>query len=130
MKPVPTAVKKLRGTLQPCRNTPELQVKPITEPPEAPRTLNVDGVLLWDRMAATLVKNRVLAVEDLAALELLCASWGLIRQKLLQGIMPTAAELGAIRLLFCEFGMTPASRRKVPPAAPEKKTNPFARFAK
>ena len=128
MKAIPSAVKKLRGTLQPCRNTPELQVNTLPAAPEPPDTLNIDGATLWRQMAGTLTANRALAAEDLPALELLCGAWAAVRAKIRNGIAPTAAEMGAIRLLFVEFGMTPASRRKVQPAAPEKKTNPFAKF--
>ena len=130
MKTVPRNFKKLRGTLQPCRDKPELEVTTLPAAPEPPDTLNLDGAALWRQMAGTLTANRVLSAEDLPALEMLCGAWAAVRAKIRNGIAPTAAELGAIRLLFCEFGMTPASRRKVPPAPPEKKENPFARFAK
>ena len=130
-KPTPPHLKVLSGTSRPDRDpvdVPEFDV--ITEFPPPPITLNVDGVEMWNNMGPQLVAARVLQVVDLYSLEQLCYSWQRFRKKALGGFELTAAEDTALKSLFSEFGMTPASRRKVASSGEGKKQNKFANNGK
>lgn len=81
---------------------------------------------MWNRLGPQLVAARVMQVVDLYSLEQLCYSWQCFRKKAKAEIEPTAAETTALKSLFSEFGMTPASRQKVSSGSERPKGNKFA----
>ena len=126
-KPTAPHLKVLAGTARPDRevaDAPEYDL--IEEFPEPPQHLNPDGVEMWRNLGPQLVSARVLQVVDLYSLEQLCFSWQRFRQKAKAGMELTAAEDTALKSLFSEFGMTPASRRKVASGGEKPKGNKFA----
>ncbi|MCY1297950.1 putative phage terminase, small subunit, P27 family [compost metagenome] len=126
-KPTAPHLKVLAGTARPDRevlDAPEYDL--IEEFPEPPQHLNPDGVEMWRNLGPQLVAARVLQVVDLYSLEQLCFSWQRFRQKAKVGMELTAAEDTALKSLFSEFGMTPASRRKVASGGEKPKGNKFA----
>lgn len=85
---------------------------------------------MWGDLGRQLVAAKVLQVVDLYSLEQLCFAWQRFRAKAKAGMDLTAAEDTSLKSLFSEFGMTPASRRKVPVGSDEKARNRFAQNGK
>jgi len=126
-KPTAPQLKVLAGTTRPDRevtNAPEFDL--IDDFPAAPQHLNVDGSEMWKSLGHQLVAARVLQVVDLYSLEQLCFAWQCFRKKAKADMESTAAETTALKALFSEFGMTPASRRKVSSGSEKPKGNAFA----
>ena len=67
---------------------------------------------------------------DLFSLEQLCFQWQCFRRKAKASIESTAAETTALKALFSEFGMTPASRAKVSAGQEKAKGNKFGNNGK
>lgn len=127
-KPTAPALKVLAGTARPDREVPDApEYDLIDDFPEAPQHLNPDGVEMWRTLGPQLVAARVLQVVDLYSLEQLCFAWQRFRQKAKAGMELTAAEDTSLKSLFSEFGMTPASRRKVASGGEKPKGNAFAK---
>lgn len=126
-KPTAPHLKVLAGTDRPDREMPDApEFDLIDDFPEAPQHLNPDGAEMWATLGPQLVAARVLQVVDLYSLEQLCFAWQRFRQKAKAGMELTAAEDTALKALFSEFGMTPASRRKVASGGERPKGNAFA----
>ena len=126
-KPTAPNLKVLAGTTRPDRevtDTPEFDL--IDDFPDAPQHLNRDGAEMWESLGRQLVAAKVLQVVDLYSLEQLCFAWQCFRKKAKADMEATAAETTALKALFSEFGMTPASRRKVSSGGEQKKGNAFA----
>jgi phage terminase small subunit len=125
-KPTAPSLKLIAGTARPDRATPDApEYDLVNEFPAAPQHLNPDGMEMWHNLGPQLVGARVLQVVDLYSLEQLCFAWQRFRQKAKAGMELTAAEDTSLKSLFSEFGMTPASRRRVVSGAEEKKGNQF-----
>ena len=126
-KPTPTNLKVLAGTVRPSREVPDVPEFDLVEHfPSAPQHLNVDGMTMWSQLGPQLVAAKVLQVVDLYHLEQLCFAWQRFRMKAKAGMDITAAEDTALKALFSEFGMTPASRRRVSAGAEKPKANKFS----
>ena len=126
-KPTPPGAKVITGTFRKDRvNENAVDFEIVEEFPHPPQHLNLDGVEMWEKLGPQLVASRVLQVVDLYALEQLCCSWQRFRAKMKAGMEPTAAEDNAMKSLFAEFGMTPASRAKVTSSSDKKPANKFA----
>ena len=126
-KPTAGNLKVIQGTFRKDReaiNAPEFDIVELF--PEPPGHLNADGVAMWNDLGKQLVAVKVLQVVDLYLLEQLCYSWQRFRQKARAGTELTAAENGAMKSLFCELGMTPASRSKVTAGGEKPAGNKFA----
>ena len=135
-KSLPTAVKKLRGTLRPGRvNKAEPQV-PAGIPKRPPWLKDRISIGLWKELAYLLGNMRVLTVADTAALCLLCstyAEWrraseivrtegftyevktreGEVTHRRRPEVEAAANAAERLRRLLVEFGLTPSSRVKV-----------------
>ena len=130
-KPIPVNLKVIAGTARPDRDQvqgPEFDL--VEDFPHAPQHLNPDGASMWDELGRQLVAAKVLQIVDLYSLEQLCFAWQRFRQKAKAGMEMTAAEDTSLKSLFSEFGITPASRRKVPAGSNEKARNRFTQFGK
>lgn len=126
-KPTAPHLKVLAGTDRPDREMPDApEFDLIDDFPGAPQHLNPDGAEMWGTLGPQLVAARVLQVVDLYSLEQLCFAWQRFRQKAKAGMELTAAEDTSLKALFSEFGMTPASRRKVASGGERPKGNAFA----
>lgn len=126
-KPKAPALKVLAGTNRPDREVPDAPEFDLIEKfPGAPQHLNVDGAEMWNNLGPQLVSARVLQVVDLYALEQLCFAWQMLRKKAKAEMEATSAEHTALKALFSEFGMTPASRQKVSGGGEKPKGNKFA----
>ncbi len=130
-KPTPPNLKVLAGTTRPSREVPDApEFDLVTEFPEAPQHLNVDGCAMWRELGPQLVAAKVLQLVDLYHLEQLCYAWQRFRAKAKAGMDITAAEDTALKALFSEFGMTPAARRRVATAGEKPAGNKFSDLKK
>lgn len=113
-KPTPPNLKILSGTLRADRLSPDMpEFDLVDEFPSPPIHLNIDGAEMWNSLGRQLVAARVLQTVDLYCLEQLCVTWQMFRKKAKAEMELTSAEAMAMKALFSEFGMTPASRNKV-----------------
>lgn len=131
-KPTAPALKVIAGTARPDREVPDAPEFDLVEDfPEPPQHLNVDGAAMWTDLGPKLVAAKVLQVVDLYALQQLCYAWQRAVAKQKAGMDITAAEDTALKALLSEFGMTPASRRKVAQGGDKKKPgNKFGALGK
>ena len=128
---VAPSLKVLAGTARADRQTPDApEYDLVSDFPDAPQHLNADGAEMWCNLGRQLVKAKVLQTVDLYSLEQLCFAWQRFRQKAKAGMELTASEDNALKVLFSEFGMTPASRRKVSASGEKAKGNPFEKNGK
>ncbi|WP_027949862.1 P27 family phage terminase small subunit [Haliea salexigens] len=126
-KPTAPNLKVLAGTDRPDRSVPDApEFDLVSKFPEPPQHLSTDGAEMWNQLGPQLVAARVLQVVDLFSLEQLCFAWQMFRKKARAGMESTAAENSALKGMFSEFGMTPASRRKVAAGGEKPKGNKFA----
>ncbi len=73
-KPLPTAVKRLRGTDQPCRSNPS-EPPVIPGAPDPPEFLDDVARAEWDRLVPELVRRGLLEVIDRAVLTTYTTAW-------------------------------------------------------
>lgn len=126
-KPTAPALKVIAGTARPDREVSEApEFDLVTDFPDPPIHLNADGAGMWRDLGPQLVTAKVLQVVDLYALQQLCYAWQRAVAKQKAGMDITAAEDNALKALWSEFGMTPASRRKVSAGGDAKAGNKFA----
>ena len=125
-KPTAPALKVIAGTDRPDREAPDApEFDLVEEFPDPPQHLNADGAAMWSDLGPQLVRARVLQVVDLYALQQLCYAWQRAVAKQKAGMDITAAEDNALKALWSEFGMTPASRRKVAAGSEKPAGNKF-----
>lgn len=90
-KPTPTAIKQLRGTVQPCRTNPkELVLDPVSKLPNAPRWFSVTAKTIYKTKGNQLKEIGVLTVLDLELFISFCREYA--------DYLDTAAELEKIPL--------------------------------
>lgn len=127
-KPTAPALKLLAGTNRPDREVPDAPEFDLIEKfPAAPQHLNPDGAAMWKDLGSQLVAAKVLQTVDLYMLEQLCVAWQIMRKKAKADMESTSAEHMALKALLSEFGMSPASRRKVTSGGEKPKGNAFAK---
>ena len=127
-KPIPNALKRQKGTDQPCRmNVDTLQFptpeRGDSDPPSCVK--NEYALEMWDDMHPMLMANKVLTKADLRQLAVTCMFWGQIALDSAAGRPISAANASEMRKQFAEFGMTPSSRARVG-ASSEVKENKFS----
>lgn len=126
-KPTAPALKVIAGTDRPDREAPDAPEFDLVEDfPDPPQHLNVDGASMWSDLGPKLVAAKILQVVDLYGLQQLCYAWQRAVAKQKAGMDITAAEDMALKAMLSEFGMTPASRRKVTAGGEKKTGNKFS----
>lgn len=126
-KPTAPNLKVLAGTNRQDREVADAPEFDLVEHfPDPPDYLEKDGTAMWNDLGPQLVAAKVLQAVDLYSLEQLCVAWQSFRRKARAGMEATAAENTALKSLFSEFGMTPASRRKVTAGEKKETGNRFA----
>lgn len=122
---VPTALKVLRGTDQPCRRNnsePELE-KPLNLKP--PTWLKKEGRKEWIRLAQMLADAGVLKEPDLFVFAQYCKLCGHIIELFCKAQKPVPdSALSQLRYLSSLFGLDPSTRSKIV-ATPTTKKNKF-----
>jgi phage terminase small subunit len=124
----PRSVKAFKGTLQPCRDRPELELPPVSAVPEPPAFLDVCAAQEFDRVAGMLFRIGALSDGDLGLLTAYAATWSGLVKQWENHVRPTAAELTAFRQIASELGLSPRSRASLPPPNNQAPHNPFARL--
>ena len=128
MKRKPRGLKMLQGTDRPDRDYGEVELPApnSTEPPDW--LTSPEAVDEWRRIVAVLLPGHVLSQGDMTPLGHLCnmhaavvAQWG-------TGAPPAPPVLGQLRLMYGEFGLTPASRTKAATVPEDAKGNAFAKL--
>ena len=132
-KPIPTAIKEMKGTIEKSRILAnEMTVTINTEIPEPPEELNNEAVKIWNEVCRELKNNGLLAVVDLGLVQAYCTElaqykeavrqikrtsplikspsgypmvspWQTIRRQSLKAAM----DLGQL------FGVTPSARTRI-----------------
>lgn len=148
-KRLPTNLKVLRGTDQPCRMNPA-EVKPDSDQLEPPLELSAMARVHWDDISKKLAKAGLLTNLDVTALTMYCeayATWADATENIRKfGTIIKTPKTGypmpspylqvankafeQMKSLLTEFGMTPAARAKVPANLDKPKANPFAKNAR
>lgn len=128
--PKPHAMKVVAGTARADRQEPPTvpEYDLVSEFPDPPQHLTPDGAEMWRNTGPQLVRAGVLQVVDMSQLEQLCFAWQQFRKKAKADMDVTASEHNALMALFTQFGMSPASRRRVMGKVDDSK--PANRFAK
>ena len=130
-KPKTNQQKKAQGETRPCRLADNIVEFPVVDAvPDVPEWINADGQELWKEITPALFKQKVLTHADLHSLTHLCQLHGKIVDGYKRQVMPTAAEIAQLRLLFAEFGMTPSSRTRVKAGGDSGQENKFRRNGK
>ena len=130
-KPLPSRVKELRGTAQPCRMNPD-EPAPWDDRISPPVTMNESLLPIWDKFVDELTRSRMITNVDVYALEALCIAysrWTEANAKIQETglLVKTSKGLPAqtpyldiankafeqMIKLMTEFGITPSSRTKV-----------------
>lgn len=145
-KPVPSHLKVLRGTDQPCRMNPD---EPKPEPSEmtAPPGLSPAALKEWDRVKKVLAESGIVSVLDTNALAAYCemyAIWASAIKHLQREGMVVSSKRGEpmrnpylkiandahdrMVKMLTEFGMTPSSRTRV--SATKKQEKPDDKWGK
>jgi phage terminase small subunit len=124
----PQALKVLQGTDRPCRNypEPEFPAPASTDPPDW--LAGPEAVAEWGRIVGILDPARVLTAGDLTLLGHLCNMHDSAVRRWRSGLAPLAADLTQLRLVYAEFGLTPASRSKAGVVPKDQKGNAFTRL--
>lgn len=130
-KPIPTILKKLKGTAQPCR-TNDAEPRPEALDAKPPAHLDAEAKKYWLETYQLLSDVKVLSVMDRDVLTLYAmtkAKWIEATKQLKKNGMTIVAQSGfpvqnpwlaiankafdQLLKLQCEMGMTPSSRQKV-----------------
>lgn len=107
MYTLPTVVKELRGTLQPCRTNPD-EPKPAEPLGDPPAHLARDEKAVWRELIRITVPG-VLTIQDRLIAETLCLLVAKMRRReSMQG-----AERAQLTACLSKMGLTPADRTRV-----------------
>ena len=125
--PKPTALKVLEGTARKDRTNPdEPKYEPLADgtPPDTLR----DGraVAIWHELYSVLSGKGVVTTADRLALTELCNQQSEADEIRAKGDSPGPGDKTQLRLMYCEFGLTPSSRSRVSGVGEKKKKNAFA----
>lgn len=128
----PTVLKLLSGTARRDREpVVAVELPPVTAIPEPPDWLpNAHAVKEWHRLAPIMVVNRLVTEADLSSLGHLCAVHGKLVQLWSAGEAPSGHLVAQYRGLAGAFGLSPAWRSRVTPAAGRRRANPFDEIMK
>jgi P27 family predicted phage terminase small subunit len=151
-KPLPTEVKRTRGTLQKCRTLEnEMKVQSITgELPQPPEWMTDDGKAEWMTVTAELKASGVLAQADLSIVAMYCNEIATYiecqrqMQKAGTRVMVIKDENGKLKYaqqvpyqkiandcvekalkLASEFGLTPSARTRIGAIKPPENKESF-----
>jgi len=144
-RPLPTALKQLKGTHQSCRDAKDAPPVNLMALPSPPDYLNQRAADIFRDLALVLHGMKVLSVEDSVMLGLLASRLEEVEEHTFtiesegysyvteKGFVKSRPEVGmrneAMRhaqSLLIEFGLSPAARSRVSASLGNKPDNPFA----
>ena len=145
-KPIPTNIKLLRGTAQPCRIRGD-EAKPDSDQIAPPDDLSADALKHWATVVGQVKAAGVMTNLDVQALALYCESYAMWRYahdeiKIRGPIVETPngfptqspymqianKAFDQMQKMLTEFGMTPGSRTRVSGVKEKPKENRFSQF--
>lgn len=148
-KPVPTKLKIVKGTDQPCRINPD-EPEPVVSLPDPPpewKKANPVALTEWERITPHLYELGLLTAVDRAALVAYCEAWSRLRQaeaeiaktgllvETTNGNLIQSPAVGIANTAFknmlaaaTEFGLTPSSRTRVSAVGGKRTENPFKKL--
>ena len=113
MKRKPSAMKELEGTDRADRAINEPKHKQTRHAQPVVPLADNGAQTAWDYLVPKLEATRVLTEPDLLILADACNYWGHIQTLWASGEAPKASDMTQYRMLFAEYGLTPASRGNV-----------------
>lgn len=123
----PDEVKKMHGTLQPCRASQGVHHEKVDRIPDPPAWLSSPYAREeWHRVAPILHGMGLLTHAGLTSLAVMCAQFAVIAKAAEQDQEIIAAAINAYRGLANDFGLTPVAATRVKPTE-NKPDNPFAK---
>lgn len=125
---LPTNIKKLKGTAQPCRTNDFEPTYPADNLPDPPPWLLGPGLDEWNRISGILQKAGVVTDMDFTTLAIYCQMWSDFSKAASGGEPFSAAMVSAMRGYAGELGITPVSRSKVVANNAKAKGNKFNGF--
>ena len=128
---LPSAVKQLRGTAQPCRTNDFEPSFPAGNLPEPPEWILGPALVEWNRLVEPLQKSGVVTDMDFTTFAIYCKMWGDFCESARVDSYRepfTAAMFGAMKGYAVELGLTPAARSKVVANNAKAKGNKFNGF--
>jgi len=84
----------------------------------------------WERLVPLLESQLVMTEADWSELAHYCTLHGKIVASYLSGEFPSVSMLAELRKLGGNFGLTPATRARIPKAGKAKEENPFRKLGK
>jgi phage terminase small subunit len=120
---IPTQLKRLKGTLQKCRENPN-EPQPGEPLGNAPAYFTETEQKIWREIKRMIVPG-VLTVQDRFVVELLCQLMARLRQR---DPPMTGAERSNLTYCLSQLGLTPCSRSKISVEPQSEKSDPFAEF--
>jgi len=114
-KPIDPQLKVVRGTFRKDRHNPDApEFETLTGPVEPPAWMTSgEATEEWKRLVSLLESQGVLTEADLTMLAVLCHQYGEYVANVREGKAIPGAVLSQIRMLYSEFGLTPAARRNI-----------------
>lgn len=153
-KPLPSRLKILKGTDQPCRMN-DHEPAPSADQVQMPEGMSPEAEQVWETVSAQLLQAKILTNIDQNALRMYCevySKWlhamemlnkgGPLQKKVYRGesywvaspfVKLTDTYYRQCMQLMTEFGMTPSSRTRVKTSdsdSEKKESNPFLRNVK
>ncbi len=130
-KPIPTQLKIVKGTDQPCRIRKD-EPKPKFDKIEPPKELNGVALEQWEVIVEQLQESKIISNIDVPALAMYCVAysrWVYANQQIMESGCVVKNKEGIImqspffhvanksfaqmKSLLVEFGMTPSSRTRI-----------------
>lgn len=116
-RPLPTALKLLKGETRPSRVNRNEPRPPLGARP--PAWMLPSARMEWDRLCPLLEASGVLTVLDADALAIYCHILTALRAVILEGGKVDPRSLAELRQWQAALGMTPATRGRVQAVPPE-----------
>lgn len=142
-RPIPTQLKIIKGTDQPCRMRKN-EPKPADDNIEMPEELSKEAGKHWDKVCTQLQDAKIITNIDVTALAMYCESYAtwFNANKMIQRHGPVVKNpsgfpvqspylliankaFDQMRAMLTEFGMTPSSRTRVAATGKSEEKNPF-----
>ena len=147
-KKIPTQLKILKGTAQPCRLNKKEPEPALSNDIKMPSKMPPVARKKWKEVTKQLIDIRILSDSDLNIVELFCREYSVyidaIEHITAQGSVLTDDETGKMaknpyvtirqkafdqmKYALVELGMTPSARTKVQTIGNKESSNPFQRF--
>lgn len=129
--PVPINIKKLTGTVQPCRDKYKMQgndVPVLDIMPNPPDWLiGHDALTAWKNTGQLLINLKMLSPVDLPAFAQMCALEDKVIEIYKSGETPHNSQLATLRAFYADFGIAPMARQRLKMTVAAPTSNKFTK---